>query len=341
MGIVTTAAERHFEAFRSAVSDTFVPLSLSVDDRSNFEGRLRSANLGTVQLSEVDVAAKSLVVRRTSRLIRQSTASYLKVGVQVAGRSSVFQDGRETVLTPGDLVVYDTSRPYELRFAESYRVLVVMLPTPLLRLPIPQLGHLTARVISGRSGLGALVSQFLLRVGTGVLDGEHEGNPHVAEAIIDLLAAALIDNLPGEVRHSDAGRRAQLTRVRAYIERELGNPALDVSAIAAANRMSVRYLQKLFEKDGETVTGWVRARRLEQCRRDLTDCRYLPVPVSSVAARWGLVNAAHFSRLFKKSYGVSPTEYRAFSLASGPVRDLATSVREGESASSPTLHEWS
>ncbi|MEE6175010.1 helix-turn-helix domain-containing protein [Mycobacterium sp. 050134] len=332
MGIVTTCGERNFEAFCSAVSDTFVPLSLSVDDTSRFRGRLRSANLGTVQLSEVDVAAKGLVVRRTSRLIRQSTESYWKVGVQVAGRSSVLQDGRETVLTPGDLVVYDTARPYELRFAESYRVLVVMLPKPLLRLPVPQLGHLTARVISGRCGLGASVSPFLLRVGTGVLNGEHEGNPHVAEAIVDLLAAALIDNLPGEVRHSDAGRQAHLTRVRAYIERELGNPALDVSAIAAANRMSVRYLQKLFEKNGETVTGWIRGRRLEHCRRDLTDCRYLPLPVSSVAARWGLVNAAHFSRLFKRVYGVSPTEYRAFSLVAAPVRDSATSVREGGTA---------
>ncbi|WP_260860629.1 helix-turn-helix domain-containing protein [Mycobacterium tilburgii] len=81
--------------------------------------------------------------------------------------------------------------------------------------------------------------------------------------------------------------------------------------IAAANGMSVRYLQRLFEEDGDTVTGWIRARRIERCRRDLTDARYAHVSVSSVAARWGLTNAAHFSRLFKSVHGVPPTHYRA------------------------------
>jgi AraC-like DNA-binding protein len=33
--------------------------------------------------------------------------------------------------------------------------------------------------------------------------------------------------------------------------------------------------------------------------------------VSAVAARWGLVNAAHFSRAFRAAYGLSPVEYRA------------------------------
>jgi AraC-like DNA-binding protein len=32
--------------------------------------------------------------------------------------------------------------------------------------------------------------------------------------------------------------------------------------------------------------------------------------VSAVAARWGLTNAAHFSRAFRAAYGVSPVEYR-------------------------------
>jgi AraC-like DNA-binding protein len=85
--------------------------------------------------------------------------------------------------------------------------------------------------------------------------------------------------------------------------------------VATANHISVRYVQKLFESEGETVTGWIRARRIEHCRRDLADPQCAQLPISSIAARWGLVNAAHFSRLFKSVHGLSPTEYRAQALS--------------------------
>jgi AraC-like DNA-binding protein len=32
--------------------------------------------------------------------------------------------------------------------------------------------------------------------------------------------------------------------------------------------------------------------------------------VSAIAARWGLVDPAHFSRRFRAAYGVPPLEYR-------------------------------
>lgn len=218
--------------------------------------------------SEVNVGSNGVVVRRTDRLIRRNNPDYLKVGIQVAGRSTVHQDDRKSELGTGDLAIYDTSRPYELRFAEAYRLLVVMFPKQLLGLPSGRLGYLTARGVNGRYGLGASVSPFLLQVGRRILRGDHSDNAQLAEAIVDLVGALFVDHFPPDAAHPDAARRAQLARVRAYIERNLGNPRMKVSDIAAANRMSIRYLQKLFEERGETVTDWIRTKRLQQCARD-------------------------------------------------------------------------
>ncbi|OBF18013.1 hypothetical protein A5725_20075 [Mycobacterium kubicae] len=337
--MVNDGADEHFDAFSCAVSDTFVPLAMSVDDRSTFRGSLRSASLGAVQLSEVNVGSNGVVVRRTDRLIRRNNPDYLKVGIQVAGRSTVHQDDRKSELGTGDLAIYDTSRPYELRFAEAYRLLVVMFPKQLLGLPSGRLGYLTARGVNGRHGLGASVAPFLLQVGRRVLRGDHSDNAQLAEAIVDLVGALFVDHFPPDAAHPDAARRAQLARVRAYIERNLGNPRMKVSDIAAANRMSIRYLQKLFEERGETVTDWIRTKRLQQCARDLADARYRHLPVSSVAANWGLVNAAHFSRIFKAAYGVAPTAYRARGHLPAPVRGAAkphSDERKHECLSDPT-----
>jgi len=108
----------------------------------------------------------------------------------------------------------------------------------------------------------------------------------------------------------DARERTTLLRVHAFVDQHLGDADLTPARIASAHHMSLRHLHRLFQAQDNTVAAWVRTRRLERCRRDLADPGLLAVPVSAVAARWGLPDAAHFSRLFRAAYGVSPAEYR-------------------------------
>jgi AraC-like DNA-binding protein len=83
------------------------------------------------------------------------------------------------------------------------------------------------------------------------------------------------------------------------------------ATIAAAHYISPRYLQKLFEAEGSTVTDWIRRRRLDHCKRELLDPRNAGEPISRIAARWGLADSSHFSRLFRATYGMSPREFRS------------------------------
>lgn len=70
--------------------------------------------------------------------------------------------------------------------------------------------------------------------------------------------------------------------------------------IAAAHHISVRRLHKLFEDQPQTVAALIRQHRLERCRADLARSDRT---VTAVAARWGFSDPAHFSRLFKATYG--------------------------------------
>jgi AraC-like DNA-binding protein len=304
----STGKER-LEAFQHTVSDMFPPLAGTTDDVAGFSGRLQSASLGTVQL--FDLAATSSVVRRTQNLIRRNAPDYLKVSLQVRGRCVMSQDGREAALGPGDFALQDTTRPYQLVFNDAFRMIVVMFPRKLLRLPPARLAHLTAHRVPGRQGLGALVSPFLVELGSRLDKGNLTSDIHLSDAILDLFAASFAEQPACEnLAAPEARRRGLLLRIHVFIEDRLDDPWLDPATVAAAHHISVRYLQKLFKDDGDTVTGWIRARRLEHCRRDLAEAQFAELPVSSVAARWGLVDAAHFSRLFKATYGLPPTEYR-------------------------------
>ncbi|TYB38400.1 helix-turn-helix domain-containing protein [Actinomadura chibensis] len=301
------AAER-FDFWRSSVSETFVPLRAETTRPELFEGRIRGRELGALKVTEV--ASTPSVVRRTGALIARSDPGHYKIGVQLNGYCLLTQDGREAALVPGDFTIYDTTRPYTLAFDDSYRQLVLMVPRRLLHLPEDAIARVTATRISGRQGVGALLSAFLVQLAEQLDELDDHGGVRLGDNIADLLVTLFAEHMDMSAPTPESRRRALLLRVRAYIERHLDDPDLSPDDIAAAHFVSSRHLYNLFREEGTTVSSWIKERRLEHCRRDLRDPLQLNRPVSAIAARWGFVDAAHFSRLFKAAYGASPREYR-------------------------------
>jgi AraC-like DNA-binding protein len=131
----------------------------------------------------------------------------------------------------------------------------------------------------------------------------------LSTVVTDLIGAAVAERLDqARSLPADARQRTLLMEVHAFIEQRLGEIDLDPATVAAAHHISVRYLHRLFESENTTVAAWIRQRRLERCRTDLISG--VSQPVSAVGARWGLPDAAHFSRLFRQAYGMPPAEYR-------------------------------
>jgi AraC-like DNA-binding protein len=302
-----------FDAFHAAVCDTFVPLEAQTSDAASFAGRITHSRFGPVHLAEV--AAAPHVVRRTSRLVRRPDPDFYKLSLQLEGASVLTQDGRDAVLHPGDLTIYDTTRPYGLRFDAPFRMVVVMFRRSLLRVPEASVRQVTARRIGGDHGLGMLIGPFLK--GLTRLDAHcaDTAGINLADAVLDMLAAAVADELGTSGPALPGPRQAALLgRIKSHIEERLADPDLDSGSIAAAHHISPRYLRKLFEAEGDSVGRWIRSRRLEHCRHDLTRPDLADDPVSTVAARWCLTDPAHFSRLFKATYGQSPRVYRQAAL---------------------------
>jgi AraC-like DNA-binding protein len=216
-----------------------------------------------------------------------------------------------------------------MAFDGAFRMLVLVFPHKLLPLSQERIRQLTAVAVSGRHGTGALVSPFLLRLARHLDEYDPASAPRLADTALDLVMTSFAERLdcPSAVP-ADARHRALLLRIHAFIDARLDDPELDPASIAAAAHISTRYLHKLFEGEGLTVAGWIRARRLEHCRRDLLDPLLRHQTVSAIAARWGITDPARFSRQFRVAFGQPPSEYRQASLASRlPDRRLPAAVR--------------
>jgi AraC-like DNA-binding protein len=301
---------QRFDFWKDTLAEMFVPLEVTRPEKdADFRGFLAGTDLGALRL--VEVRAQAHTALRTSRLVARAPAGCYKLGLQLRGSAVLVQDGREAMLTPGKFALYDTDRPYTLAFEAEHRMLILVFPRELLRLPYDSVARLTATALPGSGcDLGSLIPSFLTQVAS-VIDGAPtHSTVRLAGNVLDLLTTVLAERLDRSPADGDAPHRALMLQLTTFIEGRLPDPELSPQLIADAHHISLRQLHKLFHSSGTTVAGWIRQRRLEHCSRDLVDPRAAELPVSAIGARWGYPDPAHFSRLFKAAYGMGPRDFR-------------------------------
>ena len=129
------------------------------------------------------------------------------------------------------------------------------------------------------------------------------------------LAEFLVASLAGHDKEGSfsgltPSQAAIFSRVCRTIEANLADPDLGLTSIAKEERVSPRYLQKLFEAVGQNFSTYLRSRRLERCRAELVNPLYERVSIADVCFRWGFNDPANFSRVFREQYGASPRTFR-------------------------------
>lgn len=282
------------------------PLDTAQTTTDLFHGTAASGRVGALQLSSL--TAGPLSVHRTESSAARHEEDFYKVSLQVSGTAVIEQDGVRSRLTPGDLALCDTSRPYSFTYESRFSTVLVLVPRPLIPLRPETLRAVTGQRMAADKGVGAVVAPFLRSL---TEQSAHCAGPEVsrlADGAVSLVTALLCERL-GRTTPM-APHLATTLRIRDYIERHLADPDLTPDVIAGAHGISRRYLFKLFAEEETTVAGWIRARRLEHCARDLADPATRDQPVAAIAARWGLLDGRHFARLFKGAYGETPRDYR-------------------------------
>ncbi|MGW1818772.1 helix-turn-helix domain-containing protein [Streptomyces sp. NPDC002125] len=290
-----------------ALARVLGPMSVTPHDGEPFGMRVTSGSLGHLRVTTVEAGA--LRASRTARHIalpageRQHSGDFVALGVQTSGSVTLVQDGRRSVAGAGDLVVYDTARPFSLDYPEPFSTHVVHVPHRTLPLPDGD-----ARLVTGTvTGFGAALTPFL----TAPAGAGQAVAGRLGAGVVDLLVTLVAERTRLAESDREGAPGPLVTRVRDHIDRHLADPGLSPEAVARAHHISVRYLHRLFEDEDITVRKLIQRRRLEECARVLARGGRPAPTVASVAQRWGFVNPAHFSRAFRDTFGVSPREWRS------------------------------
>lgn len=298
----------HFDiaAWRSAASATFGQLDVLPALGADFHARMGAARLSEVSLFDMHTSAHS--VARTDAHIAADENPFCKLSLQIAGTSTMTQDGRTCTLHPGDLALYVTQRPYTLDYPGEQHTLVVHFPQSYLRLTPAQIARITATPISRADGLGRVAVPLFeqLAANLDVLDGPHAES--LVRSALNMLVSAFSAENPDEFT---TGSDLLFNQARSYIEQHLGDADLAPGTIAAALFVSVRHLHTRFAAHDLSIASYIRTQRLDRIRTELTDPAHADEPIATIASRYGMHDPSHFSRAFKAEYGQAPRAFRA------------------------------
>jgi AraC-like DNA-binding protein len=262
--------------------------------------------LGFLQVHTYRGAAQSFVHEPDQHAAAQPQ---LLLGLHTSGRGTLVRRGAAEECGPDDLFVCQGNESFVLDEAEDFAVHLVRIPRPTLGLTDRQ-----ARALSGRvpfaDGPVVPLLRPLLRELTAGSGRSSTADLQLAGSFAELVALLAVEDTDTGPRGREQDREAMVRRLRAYVDAHLWDRNLTPASVAAAQHISLRYLHRLFEGQGSTVGRWIQYRRLEEARRELARPGRGDITVAAVARRWGFASASHFSRSFRATYGMSPSDWR-------------------------------
>lgn len=274
----------------------------------NFVGTMTNRSLGSCSIHGVKILTPHRAIRE------RADDDLCFANLQVSNQGARFNGNREVPMLQGSMLLYQGSEAYELDFDGASDSLVIAIPKSDLEKRVTNLQvHLDEAIdydpvkITMLAGLlnGVLSTSSDIR--QSVQDG-------LSEAVLNMLVATLYDCDEAVQKTPTFGSAAILQRIKTYIHANLEDPNLNPVMTAESMGITVSYLHKIFLQNNTTLMQYVLAERLERCRKDIAKVDRAG-GISQIAYGWGFNDASHFSRSFRKRFGVSPREYRANVLA--------------------------
>ncbi len=295
-------ARERYDAWHSRPS-TFGSL-FETRPHEPFAAQATGFAMGPLQIGYSSICSQSW--SRTAAMTQADGVDWLAVSVRFAGRADGnANDDGFSAHGSGSLFI-DLAQPSQ-HFSEASETSLLLMPRCVAEAALGPVRALHGTVISP--------------AGSAMLRGQmrelQQLAPHIpvdqggrmAGVLLDLLAIALaMEGRPVTVSDSAVDRTLK-QRALALIEARLGSATLTPANIARALGVSRSTLYRLFVTDGG-IAACIRTRRLDRVHALLGDAATLE-PVATLAERWGFCDAAHFGRLFREHYGMTPGDYRA------------------------------
>ncbi|MES2495731.1 MAG: helix-turn-helix domain-containing protein [Pseudomonadota bacterium] len=214
---------------------------------------------------------------------------------------------RQNLLTAGDMVLMDSHAPVTIDAFGKNRSVVLALPRSTVSQLRSDSDRLFGRRLQGNKGIGNMLSAML----ASIVDSDEDDVMDACDSALTLsVTMSLLDRLVEDRSDADSQRRAradsEIGRMRSWVVDRAADPDMSIETLTRRFGLSRRSLYRLFGEVGTTPRQWLADVRLDEARKWLVsgDPRFRSVGQVAFAA--GFNDSSHFTRLFKRRFGVLP-----------------------------------
>jgi AraC-like DNA-binding protein len=227
-----------------------------------------------------------------------------------SGHRAVSQRGRDAIVMPGGAILTSNADESAVLLPGHSRSVGIALSRRLMTALCPGIDDAVVRPLQPGSGVLRLLVRYLeIFEEEGAL-ATPELRHLVGTQIYDLCALAIgAPRDAAEIASRRGLRAARLHAIKADISQHLDGD-VSVAALAARQGVTPRYVHKLFEREGVTLSRFVLGQRLMRVHRRLTDPGAAGLTIGAIVYAAGFADLSTFNREFRRQFDMTPSDVR-------------------------------
>ena len=289
-----------FDAWRDA-NASFLIHHIPPSRPESYEAEATTWSFGRLALTRAETPGGAY--SRTTECLRRDGLDHWCFTMALQGSRVHRTRDQLTVMQPGQIMLDSLAQPFEVARTRSSWLFLYM-PRDLL----PETSGLGYDSRMLNTPEGRLLAEHLRLLSAELPRMSAPEAERMAEATQAIIALALAPGARGEQLASGPVAATQIMRLRALIRANLGSATFGPARLCRLAGISRSQLYRLFEVHGG-VALCIQRERLAAAHSALSNPADLR-SISEIAESVGLFDPSSFSRMFRRSYGISPRDLR-------------------------------
>lgn len=297
--------------------------------RREFDASAEASRIGQVVLGRYSVTESG--IRRTQKGLKVEREDLLVLRMHLSGRAKGIMDAGAFTMQPDRFTLFDFHQDYQSHYDNVDFISVTL---PYASIGYDPTKHARLLQLPFASPVGRIIQSNLEMLLETIPSGSVSDDIALSDGFVGLMKGLIKRDLRDESVFQ-ASVRAREVAIRRYVERHLRDPDLSAQSICEAVGVSRPVLYRTFSEEGGLRRAVTRM-RLEGALETLAMSAPERGAISRISKHWCFHDQAHFTRLFRATFGFNPSEALASALNQKPA-ESADDTTDGARTPRPQL----
>jgi AraC-like DNA-binding protein len=303
------AIGQSYEMWREQVCRGFCRLDIEPSKGTRIDCEIKLASLSDLALRTVDGISGQF--GRTRELLSDGCDDFALISA-TRDPIHVTQAGKSISLSQSQMCLRDMSVAGAVAFEGTNQFTGIRIPRRALLAVCPGAEDRLLLTLHENPALLAMIARYYELSTELAHKLDAAGQRLTAQHLVDLVGLLLgSDGEEKDLATQRGYAAARVELMKRDIVTNIKRPDLTIGSISQSHGLSPRQAQRLFAEAGTTFSEFVTEQRLLLARRLLAEPRHRRSKVSAIAHTAGFGDLSYFNRIFRKRFGVTPSDMRA------------------------------